>query len=188
MRDCPNVEMRELLPDLMSGRISASDRGRVEAHLATCAECRAELALLESVRASAKTPAIDVDAIARKVVVASSAGASARRATATRLRYWRIAAAFMGLTVAGLTARKLADSEHPTSYATRDTNPPAHSSVKPPQHPATAGAASIDVPADTRDLSTEELQQLLNSLQNMDAVPETEPAPLVTPPEGGGVL
>ena len=188
MRDCPNAEIRDLLPDVVSGRISAPDRARVDAHLATCAECRAELALLESVKRSARTPAIDVDAIARKVASMSPVRTAEQRKQATRLRYWRIAAAFGGIAIAGLTAKKIADANHPAIYVSRDTNPPVRSSVKPPQHPATTGAVSIDVPADTRDLSTEELQQLLNNLQNMDAVPETEPAQLVTPPDGGGVL
>ena len=39
MSDCPNVEMRERLPEYLHGTLAASDRAALEAHLATCSEC-----------------------------------------------------------------------------------------------------------------------------------------------------
>jgi hypothetical protein len=47
--DCPNAEIRDLLPDLLHNNLSAHDTDRAEAHLAACAECRDELELLSIV-------------------------------------------------------------------------------------------------------------------------------------------
>ncbi|OYV74079.1 MAG: hypothetical protein B7Z72_01020 [Gemmatimonadetes bacterium 21-71-4] len=53
MTDCPNAEVRDLLPDLLHDRLDEATRMRVEAHLRACEECRGELALLRSLRAAA---------------------------------------------------------------------------------------------------------------------------------------
>src|SRR5688572_10315052 len=64
MSDCLNVEIRELLPDYPGGTLSASRRPEVDAHVASCAECADELALLRLVReAYAESPAVNVKAI-----------------------------------------------------------------------------------------------------------------------------
>ena len=47
---CGNV--REFLPDLVGNRLRVEDRVQVEAHLAECAECRAEFELAQSIYAS----------------------------------------------------------------------------------------------------------------------------------------
>lgn len=66
MSDCPNVEMREALPELLHGRLDVVQATRVREHLAACAECAAELELLERVRgAYATAPEIDTAAIVR---------------------------------------------------------------------------------------------------------------------------
>ncbi len=63
MRDCANVTMREQLPDLLHDRLSASAREDLERHVATCANCAAELDLLREVRAAAVAPPVDVGRI-----------------------------------------------------------------------------------------------------------------------------
>ena len=42
MNDCPNAEMRDLLPDLLHERLDASPRAVVSAHVGACEDCRAE--------------------------------------------------------------------------------------------------------------------------------------------------
>jgi hypothetical protein len=49
MTDCPNAEIRDLLPDYVHDRLSVTDLARVEQHLVSCAECTEELALLQAV-------------------------------------------------------------------------------------------------------------------------------------------
>ena len=39
MSDCPNVEIRELLPDYLGGRLSDVRRSEVSSHLASCPNC-----------------------------------------------------------------------------------------------------------------------------------------------------
>lgn len=50
MTDCPNVEMRELLPEFLHDTLSAAERGLVEAHLADCELCADELVVLREAR------------------------------------------------------------------------------------------------------------------------------------------
>src|SRR5512140_1830353 len=64
MNDCPNADVRDLLPD----RLDEAARAMVESHLEGCADCRAELALLRDVRASLRrAPALNVAAIAAAI-------------------------------------------------------------------------------------------------------------------------
>src|SRR5688500_15801297 len=63
MRDCPNGEMRDRLPELMHNRLTGDARRAVRAHVAECADCRAELALLGQLRASVAPPHMDVSRI-----------------------------------------------------------------------------------------------------------------------------
>ena len=63
MRDCPNAEMRDALPDLMHGTLPPDRLAVVRAHLDGCDACRAEVALLARVRDSVRTPTIATDRI-----------------------------------------------------------------------------------------------------------------------------
>ena len=67
MTDCTNAELKDLLPQLFLGRgtLGVADEASVRAHVDACADCRAELALLEAVRAHADavTPRMDTAAI-----------------------------------------------------------------------------------------------------------------------------
>jgi len=56
MNDGVNAEFRDALPDLLHGRLNALDRATLTAHVESCADCRAELALLGEARASAPVP------------------------------------------------------------------------------------------------------------------------------------
>ena len=60
MSDCPNDEIRDLLPDLLRDDFAAAERARVEAHLATCVDCTDEVALL---RASRRALGVGVPAV-----------------------------------------------------------------------------------------------------------------------------
>jgi len=63
MRDCPNAEMRDALPDLLHGTLLADRQRAVRAHLDGCEACRAELTLLSRVRDAVPVPAIATDRI-----------------------------------------------------------------------------------------------------------------------------
>lgn len=100
MSDCPNAEIRDLLPDLLHDRLDAPARARVLAHVDGCADCRSELELLRSLRGSMEraTPRVDLDR-----VVAALPKPGARRVVARQSRHmnWRVAAAVTFLAVGG---------------------------------------------------------------------------------------
>ena len=77
MSECTNGELRDLLPELVNGRLDTESRERVEAHVASCMECADELALLRSLRpALTREPVIDTQRIANAVLARTANGAS----------------------------------------------------------------------------------------------------------------
>jgi hypothetical protein len=68
MTDCSEAEIRDQLPDLAAGNLSDADAAVVEAHVASCANCTEELALLRVVRMVRPQPvALNVTAIAARI-------------------------------------------------------------------------------------------------------------------------
>jgi hypothetical protein len=188
MTDCPNGELRDLLPDLLHDRLEPELRRVAEEHLRTCAVCRAELALLRDLHASMRrAPAVDASRIAATI---PAYRAPARRAWSG----WRAAAAIVILAAGGtsvvLVQRGVgvgpADSMRPDARAV--VVAPVESSTStisrgaPPRELATASSA-------TSDLSERELSALLKEIESLDAVPSAEvenPAPVspVSPARG----
>jgi anti-sigma factor RsiW len=198
MRDCTNVEMREMLPDLLHGRLDQAARRTVEAHLVSCAECAEEFALLRAVhRAFDEASSVDVPRIVAALPRPQASRHSGGLRAAVR---WQVAAALTMLTVGGfsvLVARRGSGPERAaTSESTRVPRPAAPVAV--PAGP-TQGAPAQGVPAtpDTRpsvatrppaaerpalsvaggvsDLADDELRTLLGALDALDARPATEP-------------
>jgi len=114
MADCSNVEIRELLPERAGSALSAADHARVDAHLASCPTCSAELALIQAARRAIRvTPSIDVGRISAAVVAATvtpsrpqlvtSAPMIARAQRAPRMRWIGLkAAAAVAIAAAGI--------------------------------------------------------------------------------------
>src|SRR5688500_14817911 len=94
MNDCPNAEMRDLLCDVVHRTLADAECRRVEEHIATCADCTAELALLHRAREvlTRQVPAIDAARIAAAIP---------RRAPARAFRFstWRVAASIAVIAV-----------------------------------------------------------------------------------------
>ncbi|MEO6208758.1 MAG: zf-HC2 domain-containing protein [Gemmatimonadaceae bacterium] len=87
MSECTNGEMRDLLPELMNGRLDAMPQLAVEAHVTECEECAEELELLRALRpVLVRGPVVDAAKIAAAVraQVPAHRGAN-RRATSRRL-------------------------------------------------------------------------------------------------------
>ncbi len=59
MRDCPNGEMRDRLPELMHNQLAGEVLVVVRAHVDGCADCQAELALLAQIRSASAAPRVD---------------------------------------------------------------------------------------------------------------------------------
>jgi anti-sigma factor RsiW len=198
MTDCPNADVRDLLPDLLHGRLDEETRARVEGHLDQCADCAAELALLRELRDSMRHhPAVDVGA----VVAAIPAARPVRRSWVG----WRIAAAVTvlvggagSLLVLRDGGTRYADStrqqymETPPVMVTPALPSPAETSAtqksaaaRAPQSPVTEKAAvrvaDVSTPRELAmggssmgDLSDRELDALLKAIDRLDAVPSTD--------------
>lgn len=201
MNDCMNPEVRDALPDLLHGRLSDIDTATMTAHVESCAECRAELALLRDVRASgAIVPLIDAARVAAAIPPYAPAGmleAPGRSdSLLKRIGGWRLAAAVALVAIAGLATSDSARrsfgggqtvvsqiAEAPSTASTGST-PMAQSGVKA----APAQVASLSLVSSVQDLSDSELEQLLADLDDIETIPSAEPTPVALPldeTEGG---
>ena len=61
MNPYSHLEAQDALPWLANGTLAGAELERVQAHVATCTECRADLALLRTVRATGPGPDLDFD-------------------------------------------------------------------------------------------------------------------------------
>ena len=204
MNDCPNADVRDLLPDLLHERLDAASRAMVEAHVAGCTDCAAELELLRQVRGMRRTPRVDVASIVASV--------PAYRAPARRSWVgWRVAAAITvivaGASSVAVLQRRLPPSPRVVTYPIPASAAPS----LPPASPVTttevasggpksAPTARIDdsmpvtppAPAEhvpiasgavrelamgggaLGDLDDHELTSLLRDIESLDAVPSVE--------------
>ena len=161
MRDCQNAKMRDLLPDLLHDRLAADVRAEVQAHAASCADCRAELALLRDVQAAVarrRTPAIDTARV--------SAGLPPYRARSRWLatsQSWPMRVAAAVVLVAG------------AATLLRDRGPGMR-----PDTVVAAATAELSVGA-LADIEDNDLQSLLDGMAKLEAVTPSEPEVFVVP-------
>ena len=167
MTDCPNGEVRDLLPDLLHDRLAPDERRRVEAHVASCADCQQELALLRAMRTSLRrTRPANVAAIVAAV--------PAYRAPARRSRPgWRAAAAILILAAGGTSVAVLQRGDVGVAHSVR--------AVAAPRELATASGA-------IGDLNDGELSALLQDLATLEVLPslDDENAAAVAPATPAG--
>lgn len=177
MRDCADVTMRERLPDLIQDRLPVALRAEVHAHLNTCADCRAELTILQRVRATAVAPPVDT---ARIVAALPSYRAAAPWRRMARSPVLRVAAAIV--LVAGgallltdrqpgveppIVSRPVAAAQVPDSQQSpTDT---ARNAAEP-RSPVQEAAAELAVGEMFDDLTDSELRTLLEALGTLQAV------------------
>lgn len=201
MNDCVNAEMRDRLPDLLNDRLPANERAEVVAHVAACADCREELDLLRGLRSALSAPVTHVD-VARVVNALpkppSQATGRARRRT---LADWRIAAAITVLAVGGSSVALINRGGHISRVTVEETRSPitdTSSTLGRPVGSATNAPAADrgtqpNTPSDTNqdgdggglgmsghlsDLDDAQVQALINEIEEMKAVPITEPEPV----------
>ena len=211
MGDCPNVEMRELLPERVAELLPARDAERVDAHVAECEMCAFEVQVLRAARATLQGRTIDVNRI-------SGAVAAATRAPARRVHRqqpswvgWR-AAASIALVAVGATSIAVWNGTHGGSRGgetvTRISEsaavaaPSGNGTVAQGVAPAngsglsneTRGSAVATTPplaasgltaaGGLSDLSDAELESLLGSIGSLDASSFDEPQDVI-PAIGG---
>lgn len=197
MNDCVNAKMRDQLPDFLHDRLSAADHASVLAHVEACADCRDELQLLRDVKTmfARGIPRVDVAYVVGALPKAPSRPA-VRLEPSRRSRTWsdwRVAAA-VTLLIAGGGSYAVMSSHRTGMVDSVATSAPAVS-------PSTGAVAIVDsspVPSvdqlvvpnddqpaatgslDTRlgDLDEDQLNALLKDMDNLRAVPASEPEPV----------
>ena len=198
MTDCLNETMRDRLPELAHGGLSPADAAALRAHVAGCAACTADLAVLETSRLvlSARAPKVDVAAITRAVTGApvlrvergGPSAAAPRASAAPRTPVWRsrqfLAAAASLLIVASLTIPALGRGE-PDAVAPVGGDTVRAVVADTPAVPA--GPSSLAVSEGLVDLSSDDLSILLAELDRVEATVNAEPStlrqPIVDTPE-----
>lgn len=188
LTDCPNFEMRELLPDLLHDALPAAERSRVEGHLATCVDCAAEYELLRSARrawAGLRVPRVDtagiVAALPRPLPVAAARGPTARRSPVLM----RLAAAITFVALGGMSvaiARTYFDRAPAAPVDSvmvwrgdTTSDVPILASADTPRRASSPGAGGLAMHPSISDLGDAELESLLGELDQIEAAPLAEP-------------
>jgi hypothetical protein len=183
MNKCTNSEIQDLLPELEHGKLSAAMRQSVEEHIAGCESCREDLRVIRTVKSAAVfTPAINVESVVRQIppyrMPVPAKEAPARR----RVVQWLVAATVGVLLIGGGTLLKNRQSAD-NGVAVSEPSPPAMIGETLPAMPSVPVGTAAHTPAlalvaDVRELSDGNLQQLMDELDNMDALPNSEPEPV----------
>lgn len=175
MRECTNDEIKDLLPEFVSGQLSPELASQVTAHVETCQSCAAELAVVRAAHAAFKAPQIDIARIVRALPTPVTPLAPRIEKRSRRFMSWRVAATIATLTVGGVSVAMLdgilgGRPPHPRT--------PVVSTRKPVENPGEASGLSVG--GNLNDLSDTEMQTLLDKLDELDAVPSAEPQPAVS--------
>ena len=201
MNKCTDSDIQELLPDLLHGALAGAEKARVEAHVATCESCQEDLDVLRTVKSAAVfAPSIDVDRVVRQIPPYRAIVPAVEAPARTRVTSWLVAATLALFVVGGgsvlmtrqnssrtsgkpapANAGALVASARPSSPSRVPVATPNPKIAEPvaPAHPhALALAAEAD------GLSDGGLVQLMNDMDRFDALPGSEPEPVISVDSG----
>ena len=182
MNKCMNSEMQDLLPDLEHGKLAAAVRHEVEAHLAGCESCREDLRVIRTVKGAAVfAPSIDAESVVRQIPPYRMPVPSKQMPVRNRMVEWLVAATVAVFLIGGgalLSNRQ--PTENVVGIDTTSAQLPERGIVLPanPTAPVAAHTPALSLAADTRELSDGNLQQLMDEMENFDALPNSEPEPV----------
>ena len=206
MNRCTDSNVQEMLPDLLHGTLAADARARVEAHLATCGECREEFEVLRTVKGAAVfAPRIDIDRVVRQIPPYQTIVPVTERPARTRMVSWLVAAALAVVVIGGgslVLTRPNNETARPAVAG--NTNPPQ---VAKPAEPTPVGSRipaagtndrtavataptrprALVLAANVDDLSDGDLVQLMNDMSRFDALPSSEPDPVISVDSGASL-
>ncbi len=191
MRDCPRGEIRDLLPLFARGRLAAAEHREVAAHLASCADCAAELALLDATSRAFALPVVD----AAPIVSAVLEGRRPQGVAFHRRPLWRVAAAITVMITGAATMLVVQQraGERGSIAAVSTVTGGAEDSAAlqgtiatatDPVGPIDGGSVRAPVRSAVADLTDAQLEALLASLDALEANvlpdPELMAAAIVT--------
>lgn len=190
MANCTDVGgggrgLRDLLPEFVAAEagetgstpLAPADAARVRAHLDACEACRDELALLRTARRAewAATPSVDTGRIVAALPSRASVLRAGRRpARASRGLTWAMAAAISTILVGSVSVRVLhhLSREGPPADRLVVAATPASGAA-----PAAAGVpdADLEIGGGLSHLTDAQLQAILGTIDDLDALPDAEP-------------
>lgn len=188
MDDCVNGEIRDLLPELVSGTLPAGEVARVQEHVRACAACAAEVELLRTARAAMRiAPPMNTARIAAAVQASTSRRLAARRIPA---RAGRIAALslIVVLGVLGLWSTRdtavVPDAGGAPAVTAAAGEPQTVKQPDPVTQPVVATRAPVQLAlgGDMSQLDDAELVALMQEVAALEAMPGAEAAPLAIEP------
>lgn len=187
MNDCVNGEIRDVLPELVSGTLPAGEVARVQEHVRACAECAAEVELLRTARAAMRlAPAMDTARIAAAVQASTAQRLAARRAPAARIA--RIASLSLVAVIGALGIWSLRGSSPTTAEApvaaviTAADQPGAIEPARAVESQGVRAPVQLALGGDMSQLGDDELLALLSEVSALEAMPGAEPASLAIEP------
>jgi anti-sigma factor RsiW len=190
MNKCRELDIKEMLPDLLHGKLDADARARVEAHIASCGECAEELEVLRTVKSAAVfIPAIDVDSVVRQIPPYRTIVPAVQAPARPRLVSWLVAASLVVVVLGGgsLLMVQRAPTVGPVAVVEREPAIPTTPVVREPIISATPVPHALALASAVDGLSDNNLQQLMNDMNSFDALPVTEPGPAISVDNGEGL-
>jgi len=199
MNKCTEIEIQEMLPDALHGSLDGRERARLEAHLLICESCRGDLDVLRAVKSAAIfAPAIYVDGVVRQIPPYRTILPGVEKPARTRLVQWLVAAAVVLGVVGGgslLVSNQIRTGQPavavvvPESIKVAKTQEvPGNPSPLPSPNVTEVGATSrpqaLALSTDVDNLSDGNLVQLMNEMDQFDALPAAEPEPVISVDSG----
>jgi len=200
MNKCTDSDIQEMLPDLLHRALADGERQRVEAHLATCESCQEDLEVLRTVKSAAVfAPSIDVDSVVRQIPPYRTIVPATERPARTRVVSWLVAASLALVVLGGGSV--LLQSNGPLALRSRIQQPALRiakvpDATKPSPAESVARSRTVVQPsiaphpqalalaADADGLSDGSLVQLMNDMDGFDALPASEPDPVISVDSG----
>jgi anti-sigma factor RsiW len=201
MNKCISSDIQEMLPDLLHRTLADDARKRVEAHVATCESCQEDLDVLRTVKSAAVfAPSIDVDRVARQIPPYRAIVPAIERPASTRVVSWLLAAS-LALVVLGGGSVLMIQSKGSRSSNSAVNNHVPNTVAKGPDatklsHPESVVVPKTVVPvvapnphalalaAEADGLSDGNLVRLMNDMDGFDALPGSEPDPVISVDSG----
>ncbi|MCR4339730.1 MAG: zf-HC2 domain-containing protein [Gemmatimonadaceae bacterium] len=187
MNDCVNGEIRDVLPELVSGTLPAGEVACVQEHVRACAECAAEVELLRTARAAMRlAPAMDTARIAAAVQASTAQRLAARRAPAARVA--RVASLSLVAVIGALGIWSLRGSSPTTAEApvaaavTAADQPRAIEPARAVESQGVRPPVQLALGGDMSQLGDDELLALLGEVSALEAMPGEEPTSLAIEP------
>jgi len=192
VNDCVNAGVRDALPDFVNHRLSELDAVTISEHVESCADCRAEVAILRDLMNTRPlAPIMNVDRLS--AAIPAYAPLRARSTGFPMRRTWALAAAAALVAIGGwaITTRTI-DTSAPQVAATVPVTAATTASVPTTVAPVTTTVAksenttkevqvaSLSLVGSTDDLSDSDLESLVAALDGIEAVPSAEPGSVTT--------